>query len=915
MKKVIIFILSLLLIPSVAVCELRINGDIISSSGTAESWSSDGTTTSTTQDVAVTGTVTTDDFITKGPWIDPRAYGVVGGETVDDTTALQDAFTALVTSKGRLKLAPGTYKITSKLELGDITDCYLDLSGANIVQYTDNTPILEFTKENVHNFRIDGGVLYWHTQQTAAHTASVAIAFNPDAQTGLGFYDFSINDVTIYSGYRGIAITGTEGYIPVWGCTIAAPRIVNIVAEGIYLGSPTAMGMPAIRIVKPHIDYGTSTQTAAAIKVNVAAELLIDTPDLENLDIGVGIQLTSCSSFQIINPHVEHIDLGDNGYGVFMFAQSSGEIRGGSVSDGSGAGVDIAGGSASIVKMTSVDANYGKVTVSSLWENVAIVAGSLYFVQSEAGGKVTLANCRKSAATTWWDIQQNGIKTFDGNNIELDAMVSSPANLPTTGTSLIYTRFGEMVATLPDPTVPIYGQTKRIINVEITNPASVVITGLSTTVTFTGANQVLDLVWGDGYWIILPSNLWGLTTLEYELKLDEMGIEGQPTDAIGDCSSFSATGGGIFYDDSENKWKKCQDNVLTDLDTDSTFSVTDITSQTDDSTPATTATAVLAQSGSLIESTIQQIIDAVSGANLTGMTLSQFISETAWRLFYSNASGDMTGLALGEQYQAFTSGGASAAPMWAYPNWSAEKIWTTAPTGGDLVVGKVYRADNDTWDPITYAGTDDYYVIWTGAAWKGVLDVAGNLLVDTLTLGGIVLGDSTPDADGEYGFASNAYKWYANSEDFVLTAGTNLWTISSNTGVTDLSFSAINLVTTGTIQGGIVINSDADGMSAAEMTAVGLGGTLFIATGEGTWILPDVAAAGQAVCLMDSGTAHDLILDVTTGSTIRLKGTEQADAIGITNASGTSTGDFICVVSVAAHKWSTLGMQGTWASQ
>jgi hypothetical protein len=138
---------------------------------------------------------------------------------------------------------------------------------------------------------------------------------------------------------------------------------------------------------------------------------------------------------------------------------------------------------------------------------------------------------------------------------------------------------------------------------------------------------------------------------------------------------------------------------------------------------------------------------------------------------------------------------------------------------------------------------------------------------------------------------------------------------TSTTGVTNMSFSDLNLVTTGTIQGKIVISSDADGMSAADMTTVGLDGTLFIATGAGTWILPDVAAAGSALCLMDSGTAHDLILDVTAGSTIRLKGTEQADGVGITNASGTSTGDFVCVVSVAAHKWSTMGMQGTWASQ
>jgi hypothetical protein len=162
----------------------------------------------------------------------------------------------------------------------------------------------------------------------------------------------------------------------------------------------------------------------------------------------------------------------------------------------------------------------------------------------------------------------------------------------------------------------------------------------------------------------------------------------------------------------------------------------------------------------------------------------------------------------------------------------------------------------------------------------------------------------------------------ANSEGLTITGGDNdnIVTVSSGTGATKLGFSALNLVTTGTVSGGIAISSDADGMSAAEMIAAdpsttGLYGTLFIATGAGTWILPDVAAAGQSACLMDSGTAHDLILDVTAGSTIRLKGTEQADGVGITNASGTSTGDFICVISVAAHKWSTMGMQGTWASQ
>lgn len=52
-----------------------------------------------------------------------------------------------------------------------------------------------------------------------------------------------------------------------------------------------------------------------------------------------------------------------------------------------------------------------------------------------------------------------------------------------------------------------------------------------------------------------------------ELTADALGIEFEAGDALTDCSTFSATGGGVFFDDSEGILKKCQDNVLTDLDT------------------------------------------------------------------------------------------------------------------------------------------------------------------------------------------------------------------------------------------------------------------------------------------------------------------------------------------------------------
>lgn len=74
-------------------------------------------------------------------------------------------------------------------------------------------------------------------------------------------------------------------------------------------------------------------------------------------------------------------------------------------------------------------------------------------------------------------------------------------------------------------------------------------------------NEVADTITASNYLPLAGGTMTG------KLTIDETGIEGQPTDALTDCSTFSATGGGIFYDDSEGQWKKCEDNVLSDLDT------------------------------------------------------------------------------------------------------------------------------------------------------------------------------------------------------------------------------------------------------------------------------------------------------------------------------------------------------------
>jgi len=46
------------------------------------------------------------------------------------------------------------------------------------------------------------------------------------------------------------------------------------------------------------------------------------------------------------------------------------------------------------------------------------------------------------------------------------------------------------------------------------------------------------------------------------------------------------------------------------------------------------------------------------------------------------------------------------------------------------------------------------------------------------------VGNSAANADGEAGYISNAFSWFANSEDLTATAGTNLWTFASGTSAT-----------------------------------------------------------------------------------------------------------------------------------
>jgi hypothetical protein len=147
------------------------------------------------------------------------------------------------------------------------------------------------------------------------------------------------------------------------------------------------------------------------------------------------------------------------------------------------------------------------------------------------------------------------------------------------------------------------------------------------------------------------------------------------------------------------------------------------------------------------------------------------------------------------------------------------------------------------------------------------------------------------------------------------TATDNQIEISSPGGATDLSISSLNLATTGTISGRVVVATDDNGktLSAAE-----LNGSMQMSTGAGTWVIPDVDAAagtGQVFCIYATG-AHEIVIDGDAEDKIRNGGTLGAAGGNLTNATAEAAGDFVCLMLTdfatdVAH-WTVLGNKGTW---
>jgi hypothetical protein len=141
----------------------------------------------------------------------------------------------------------------------------------------------------------------------------------------------------------------------------------------------------------------------------------------------------------------------------------------------------------------------------------------------------------------------------------------------------------------------------------------------------------------------------------------------------------------------------------------------------------------------------------------------------------------------------------------------------------------------------------------------------------------------------------------------------NTVTVASGTGVTDVNFSALNLVSTGNMMGGVnrvgTFASPITSSGTYSLTAANSYNSIIFYNDTDTLALP-AAVAGMNLCVYVTGTNLTTIDPNGTDVVVR-DGTAQSAGVSFTVAG--VAGNYACLIADAANHWTTMGYKGTLA--
>lgn len=215
-----------------------------------------------------------------GDVVNVKDYGALGDNTTDDTSAIQAAITAALTSSGGVIFFPGgTYKITDELLIPFSTGWkMLGASRASVTlkQYTDNKRIFRFTASLTHSWTISGFTFDYNTPQIVGNTSAIPIHFVGAGATD-SFFNFEISDCVFNNCYYGISGNSANS-VTVWGGRFKRLSFSSGITGGaIRLTQTGSSGQPNNKLDQIYID-------ATGMTLNVLDMNACDNTEFDNIE-------------------------------------------------------------------------------------------------------------------------------------------------------------------------------------------------------------------------------------------------------------------------------------------------------------------------------------------------------------------------------------------------------------------------------------------------------------------------------------------------------------------------------------------------------------------------------------------------------------------------------------------------------
>lgn len=428
------------------------------------------------------------DFL--GVWFDPatgdqrgvvnvRNHGALGNDSHDDTTDIQEAFTAAAAGNKVVYFPPGTYKITAAIdwpETHGITAYGEGPLNSIIKQYTAGEQVFSFTEgaTPTHSVTVrDLGVTYSSNQ---TNTGSVAFFYGD----GAGHFNHTYENILVTKAYKGWGYAAS-GSIAIWGSEWRRIYMEDILYSCFDLVAATPVGQPMLGWYDCRILNYNRQSTGPMFNMSAVTAAVMNNMDLEGWYDEVLV--STDGQFVINGLHLENNKFDKAFSKNFVIANGTLEVHSWSCQGNSttannsdqatifhlesgghlilGAGthnVDIALGGQYIV-----DVAYGSTSNNSS----ITLAG---FVKKEAGGLVNPGEAGASAGVA--EIIKGGARALTyGTTVNTDASVPSSTFkiVATNGTAW----------TLANPTNPRIGQ---VITYDIKNSSG----GTMGAVTFGG---------------------------------------------------------------------------------------------------------------------------------------------------------------------------------------------------------------------------------------------------------------------------------------------------------------------------------------------------------------------------------------------------------------------------------------------